>query len=211
MADISEYDPTKDDTGAAGGACGGGDENPQDYNLPGGPTDSPDEQRRRWWQKGARPKDPRAYQRLPQDDKDIPMSEIPKEKSGLPKQKGSTETSFTDAGGNLDYATAREFLANEIPNKDNIAIREVEKDFPNLDKDQLDVQYKVITRQETKVRAILEVKMKHKDKWYPLYTRKRGDTKKLSTIAFQKKSNQLSTLLKGLGEKMLESSKWIKN
>ena len=153
MADIPEYDPTKDDMGADGGARGGDDENPQDYNLPGGPTDSPDE-RRRWWEKGgARPKDPYAYQKLPHDDKDIPLSEFPQDKSGLPKQKGRAETSFTDAEGNLDCAAAREFLANEIPNKDNIAIREVEKDFPKLDKDQLDVQYKVITRQGTRVRG----------------------------------------------------------
>ena len=56
MADIPDYDPTKDDTGAAGGARGG-DDDTQDYNLPGGPTDSPEEQRRKWYQRGARPKD----------------------------------------------------------------------------------------------------------------------------------------------------------
>ena len=44
MSDIPEYDPTKDDMGAAGGPRGGGDENPQDYNLPGAPTEAPDEQ-----------------------------------------------------------------------------------------------------------------------------------------------------------------------
>ena len=176
MADIPDYDPTKDDTGAAGGARGGGDDDAQDYNLPGGPTDSPEEQRRRW-PGGARRKNPYAYQKLPHDDKDIPMSEFPKEKNRLPKQKGTAETSFTDAGGNLDYAAAREFLANEIPD-DNIAMREVENAFPKLDQGQLDVRYKVITRQGTRVRAILEVKMKHKDKWYPLYTKKRGDTEK---------------------------------
>ena len=164
MANIPKYDPTKDDTGAAGGAPGGGDDDTQDWSLPGGPTYSRDE-RRSWWQKGARPKDPYAYQKLPHDDKDIPMSEFLKEKSGLPNQRGSAETSFTDTEGNLDYSAAREFLENEIQNKDNIAIREVEKDFSNLDKDQLDVQYKVITRQGTNVRTILEVKMKHKTKW----------------------------------------------
>ena len=30
MADIPDYDPTKDDTGAAGGARGGGDDDTQD-------------------------------------------------------------------------------------------------------------------------------------------------------------------------------------
>ena len=179
MADPIDIDPTTDDEGAAGGAAGGGDDDAQDYNLPGGPTEAPDKERRKWYQRGARPKNPWAYEPIPHDDgDDIPMSEFPKEKSGLPKQKGSAETSFADAEGNLNYAAAREFLANEIPNKDNIAIREVENDFPNLDKDQLDVRYKVITRQGTRVRAILEVKMKHKEKWYPLHTKKRGDTGK---------------------------------
>ena len=98
MADIPEYDPTKDDTGAAGGASGGGDDDAQDWNLLGGPTDSPEEQRRRWYQRGAMPKDPYRYERLPHDDEDIPMSELPKEKSGLPKQKGDAETSFTEGG-----------------------------------------------------------------------------------------------------------------
>ena len=207
MADIPEYDPTKDDTGAAEGVAGGGDDDTQDWSLPGGPTDSPDEQRRKWYQRGARPKNPWAYEPIPHDDgDDIPMSEFPKEKSGLPKQKGRAETSLTDSEGNLDYDAAREFLANEIPNKDNIAIREVENDFPNLDKDQLDVRYKVITRQGTRVKAILEVKMKHKEKWYPLYTKKRGDTEKTFNQRLPKKSNKHSTLLKGFGQKMLKSS-----
>ena len=79
-----EFDPTKPEDQ---GATGGSDENPQDYNLPGGPTDSPDE-RRRWWQKGgARPK----YQKLPQDDKDIPMSEFPKENNGIPEQTDAAD------------------------------------------------------------------------------------------------------------------------
>ena len=80
--------------GAAGGARGGGDENLQDYNVPGGPTEAPDE-RRRWWKEGARPKDPYRYDRVPQDDKDTLMSTFPKEKSGLPStSKGTAETSF---------------------------------------------------------------------------------------------------------------------
>ena len=40
MADIPDIDPTKpEDQGAARGATEGGDENPRDYNLPGGPTE----------------------------------------------------------------------------------------------------------------------------------------------------------------------------
>ena len=37
---------------------------------------------------GAKPKDPYAYKKLPQDDKDIPMSKLPDEKNGLPDPKG---------------------------------------------------------------------------------------------------------------------------
>ena len=112
MADIPEYDPTKDDTGAAGGARGGGDKNPQDYNLPGGPTVSPEEQRRRWWQKGARPKDPYAYKPLPHDDEGTPMSTFPKENSGLPSNsKDAEETSFIEGTPSGRITTAAEQMA----------------------------------------------------------------------------------------------------
>ena len=70
MAEIPEYDPKKDDMGAAGGARGGGDENPQDYKVPDEPTEAPDERRRRWKKEGARPKDPYRYEGVPQHDKD---------------------------------------------------------------------------------------------------------------------------------------------
>ena len=82
--------------GAAGGARGGDDENPQDYNVPP-PTEAPDEQRRRWEKEGARPKDPYRNEKIPQHDKDdIPMStKLPDEKSGLPStSKGTAEPSF---------------------------------------------------------------------------------------------------------------------
>ena len=101
MSDIPEYDPTKpEDQGAAGGATGGGDENPQDYRFPDVPGDSDDpaaKQKRFWDQilakRGAKPKDP--YQKLPQDDKDIPMSKRPDEKNGLPDPKGGEDTEKT--------------------------------------------------------------------------------------------------------------------
>ena len=74
-----ECDPKTETTG---GARGGGDENPKDYRLPDAPSETP-EQRRQWEREGAKPKDPYAYQKLPQDDKDaIPMKEFPKEKKG---------------------------------------------------------------------------------------------------------------------------------
>ena len=97
MADIPGLDPTKDDTGAAGGASGSGDDDTQDWSFPGVPTDPPDEQRRRRWPGGARPKTKGPYDQLPQDDKDTPMSTFPKEQSGLPStSKGTAETSFIE-------------------------------------------------------------------------------------------------------------------
>ena len=83
-----------------------------------------------------------------------------KEKNGLPDPKGTAETSFIEG------------LTN------NMVIQEVEKYFPLMDRNQLNLRYKKITRQGTAERAIIEVKMKHRDKWYPLYTKTRGDTEK---------------------------------
>ena len=152
MADIPDYDPTKDDTGTDGGATEGGDDDTQDWSLPGGPTDSPDEQRRRW-PGGARRKNPYAYQRLPHDDKDIPMTEFPKEKNGLPKQKGTVETSFTEG---LDYDTARVLLENG----------KLEYDFPKYKDsiERLTLEYRVDKNGKGRIWV------KGPDKgWYPLY------------------------------------------
>ena len=94
-----EFDPTKtDDKDTTGGARGGDDDNQRNWDLPDAPDD-PAGKRRRFWPGGARPKDPYAYQKLP--DKDIPMSKLPKEKSGLPPPKsgeGTAETSFSEGG-----------------------------------------------------------------------------------------------------------------
>ena len=72
MSDPIDIDPTKPEEQ---GAAGGGDDDAQDLNLPGGPTEAPDEQRR--------PKYP--YERVPQHDKDdIPMStKLPDEKKRI--------------------------------------------------------------------------------------------------------------------------------
>ena len=94
MSDIPEYDPT-DDMGAGEGAKEGGDENPDDYKFSDPPTDTSDEQRRRW-PGGARPKDPYRYEKLPQHDKDdIPMStKLSDEKKGLPSTSKDAEGLF---------------------------------------------------------------------------------------------------------------------
>ena len=124
---MEDRDPTDETTTTEipGGASGGGDENPQDYQLPGGPggPDAPAEPAKRkslwdeiWKKRGAKPKDPYAYQKLPQDDKDIPMSEFPKEKSGLPPPKGTAETSFM-SGKRPEAPTQENILSEEDKEK----------------------------------------------------------------------------------------------
>ena len=125
MSDIPEYDLTKDDTGAAGGASGGGDDDAQDWELPDGPAEAPDKRRRRW-PGGARPKYP--YERVPQHDKDTPMSTFPKEKSGLPTQKGTAETSFS-AGMPSERVKNMDSLKMEL------AYQRIQEQYPQYGKD----------------------------------------------------------------------------
>ena len=134
-----EYDPNSKDMGAAEGAKGGGDENPKDYQLPGAPDAPADSaaKRKRFWQDiweigGAKPKDPYAYQKL--SDKDIPMPEFPKEKNGLPPQKGgegTEKTSFIEGEPSGRVLTAKD-----------MATMEVEKDFPNMDYRKVEARYR---------------------------------------------------------------------
>ena len=165
MADPIDIDPTRDDTGAAeGGATGGGDDDAQDFNLPGGPTDSPEEQRRKWYQRGARPKDPYKYERVPRDDKE--MTEFPAEKSGLlSTSKDTEETSFIEGTPSGRIMTAAEILAT----------REVEQDFPFMNLNRVEVRYAPKGRGTG---SIIEVKMRNKTKWYPLLTKTRGEDEK---------------------------------
>ena len=108
MEDGGEFDPATTEDKTTGGASGGNDDNPQDWQFPKVPEDTSDtsEPKRKFrWLGGARPK--REYDR-------IPMSEFPKEKGTVPPPKGgegTAETSFTDEG--LNYAYAEISLANE--------------------------------------------------------------------------------------------------
>ena len=111
-----EIDPTKTEdktTETSGGARGGGDDDPRDLRVPDSPTQTSDDPRRKWWERGgARPKDPYAYQKLP-------MSELPKEKSRLSPPKGGPkikETSFiegTPSGRVLNSDSLRIQITNE--------------------------------------------------------------------------------------------------
>ena len=93
LLNADEYDPTKPET--TGGARGGGDENPQDYQFPDAPTQASDDRWKKFWEKiGAKPKDPYRYQKLPED---FPMSKLPNEKSGLSPLKGGEGTAETSS------------------------------------------------------------------------------------------------------------------
>ena len=154
MTEIPDIDPTKDDTGAAGGARGGGDDDAQDLNLPGGPTEAPDEQRK-WWSRGARPKTKGPYTQLPQHDKGaIPLTTFSKEHSGLPStSKATKETSFMD-----DETTP---LGRVLTAKEKAVILEVEDYFPFMDPDIIQFRYHETVKG---IRTIIEVKMVKKDK-----------------------------------------------
>ena len=128
MDDFPGRDTTKDDTGAARGASGGGDDDTQDFTLPGGPTEAPDKRRSRW-PGGARPKTKGFYEQLPQHDKDIPMTRFPKEQSGLPStSKGTAETSFIEG-----------MPEGRVQDPDSLKIKlghqMLEQQYPNYGKD----------------------------------------------------------------------------
>ena len=129
---------------------------------------------------------------------------FPKEKNGLPPQKGgegTEESSFIEGETSGRGLTAKD-----------MATIEVKKDFPNRDKSNVEVRYKVIKRGGREIGAIIKVKMRDKETWYPLYThtKTRGNRKKLSTKDFQKKSKRLSTLFKGFSLKIMKSGKRFK-
>ena len=110
------------------------------------------------------------------------MTTLPPEKKGLlSTSKDTEETSFITGETSGRVLTAKD-----------MATLEVEKDFPNLDRNQLDLRYRTVTRHGTAVRAIIEVKMKHRDKWYPLYTKTRGGYRE-NFKQWPSKRNQISS------------------
>ena len=166
MSAVPEIDPEKpEDMGAAGGASGGGDENTEDYKLPGGssapdpPVKPPSKLRSMWDSITEKRKDPYTYKKLSDKD-DIPISELPKEKSGLPRPKETAETSLIEGDPTGRVMTAKD-----------MATMEVEKDFPNMDRSKVEARHRPTGKGTG---AIIEVKMRHEDRWYPLYTKKGG-------------------------------------
>ena len=113
MSDPIDIDPTKpEEQGAAGGA-GNDDDIPdwQDWKLvPPSPSPEPPEPPKSMWEKeGARPKNPYAYQKVPQGD--VHLKTFPPEKKGLPStSKDTAETSFIEGNPSGHVFTAAEKL-----------------------------------------------------------------------------------------------------
>ena len=99
----------------------------------------------------------------PAGGESIPMTE----RRRLPQERGPRidETSF---GGEPT---------------ERAAWSEIEDEFPLADKSKLKSRYKTTSRSGG---AILEVSMKAKDKWYPLYTKSLGDTEKTFNTSIPK-------------------------
>ena len=99
----------------------------------------------------------------PAGGESIPMTE----RTRLPKERGPRidETSF---GGEPT---------------ERAAWSEIEDEFPLADKSKLKSRYKTTPRSGG---AVLEVSMRSKDKWYPLYTKSLGDTEKTFNTSIPK-------------------------
>ena len=99
----------------------------------------------------------------PAGGESIPMTE----RTRLPKERGPRidETSF---GGEPT---------------ERAAWLEIEDEFPLADKSKLKSRYKTAPRSGG---AVLEVSMRSKDKWYPLYTKSLGDTEKTFNTSIPK-------------------------
>ena len=123
---IDPIDPAKpEEQGAAGGTSGDGDEYSQ-WPLPGAPDDPPppppppgSKLKSMWEKLDAKPKDPYAYQKIPEED--IPMKTFPTEKKGLPSTSKDTEASLIEGEPSGRVLTTEKQLATS----------EVKKEFPH--------------------------------------------------------------------------------
>ena len=100
-----------------------------------------------------------------------------------PRERGPTaETSFVERPQPRRILTAEDMVT-----------REVEEEFPNVDKSKLEMRYMLSKRTGlAEEGAIIEVKMRNKEKWYPLYTKTSGDTNKTFNKSLPKEIKGLS-------------------
>ena len=98
---------------------------------------------------------------------------------------GTTETSFTTGFDQGHPITLQ-----------NMASREIQGEFPKADFTQLDFRYKEAPRSGG---LIIEVKYHNSDKWYPLYTKSRGEDEKTLNAGLPKRIKE------ALGESLTDS------
>ena len=109
----------------------------------------------------------------PSSGERIPLAtRLPPEQQGA--SGGTAETSFIT--GN---APDRQIITLE-----NVARREIETEFPNASLTELQFRYKEAPRSGG---SIVEVKYHTSDKWYPLYTKTRGDLEKTINTSLPKR------------------------
>ena len=119
------------------------------------------------------------------------------ERSGLPKPGPKTgETSFIEGEPSGRVLTAK-----------NMATVKVEKDYPSMDHSKVEAGYGPTG---TGTGAIIEVKMRNKTKWYPLYTKKGAYRKTLQRKTSKRNPISSRPFCRGFRLKRLKSSKRFK-
>ena len=106
---------------------------------------------------------------------EIPMStRLPPERQGL--KHSTVETSFMTGFGEGGPQTQDSMIRYELSNE-----------FPNLSHTELKFRYRQTPRSGG---AIIEVRYHTSDKWYPLYTKSKGEDKKIINPALPKRIRQ---------------------
>ena len=166
-----DYDPTETTEKTLLIPGGGGDDDDEWHNVDLSLHPIPEEEEREQWRfptdtdpNTTNPFDPGASSTR-SGGENIPMAtRLPTEQQGA--SGGTAETSFS-TGFDQGHPIALQ----------NMARREIEGEFPKVKENptELDFRYREASRSGG---LIIEVKYHTSDKWYPLYTKSRGDIEK---------------------------------
>ena len=157
---VDPTDPTTEKTPLLTPGDDDDDDEWKDFDLKQVPGDDDDDRRNTF--------EPTASS-TPAGSEHIPlktMTRLPPEKQGA-----SSETSFT----------------TRFPTQDEVAKNELEHEFPNLSVLELKFRYRDAPRSGG---SIIEVRYHNTDKWYPLYTKSRGEEQKTLNTGLPKQIQQ---------------------
>ena len=179
--DYDPSDPTEKTPLIPGGGDNDDDDDDEWRNVDLLQQEVPEEETEQWRFPAPPDTDPNTTQPFepgasstPSGGEKIPMTtRLPPEKQGA--SGGTAETSFIagfDKGQRVDIT------------KDNIARMEVKGEFPKADPIQLKFRYKEAPRSGG---SIIEVNNHTSDKWYPPYTKSRGDDEKTINTSLPKR------------------------